>query len=455
MEYNDAYGPTRRDEKRPTDADGKYEGYHEFVDLVNRISNKTITPHDRCFDVHGPSDFFLHLQLFVNYLGYNKKDMDAWCAVGSSSEFTHVHVCEEFMSIMSENGTRFSPSDVDHTTEHYVGTDAVRDIYKIHVGNSTGHYVITIFNFPAIKKIRLKIRASVADDTRGEIWRNKPPGSLFPSIFAGMSNIRHEPSSEHVPPLMETNTVAQQPETTPVPELWKESELWKEYVDETWVNDLVSSLPRPTQETTELMNRYLLEPHGFNARNLLYKNEASAKPHALTKLVFIEYLMLKLCKQQCQDTRMLPPNTQAMIVVAHRLEDEDPDKDVEHFLRPRRQFLVNDPLALNRAFRKLTTDVSLGWPKASAQNQNTTMVTTLLAGLGFVQEEQGPWSHKMAGRGPPNTDPSEKKWDPVKRRWEPVYPYGMRDSLYFTRYIWNADKMLIKANQRDIWKNVG
>jgi hypothetical protein len=144
-----------------------------------------------------------------------------------------------------------------------------------------------------------------------------------------------------------------------------------------------------------------------------------------------------------------------MIVVAHRLEDEDPDKDVEHFLRPRRQFIVNDPLALNRAFRKLTTDVSLGWPRASAQNQNTTMVTTLLAGLGFVQEEQGPWSHKMAGRGPPNTDPSEKKWDPVKRRWEPVYPYGMRDSLYFTRYIWNADKMLIKANQRDIWKNVG
>ena len=372
------------------------EGLFQFTDLLTGIQRETLVigPSDRSNCVENVFD---HIQCFLPCLGFYRSDGNVWCGIQTHGDVTAKKICQVFLDNFFLNDMVLSCSDVDHHKQPFTDEYIVNEIFQFHIGNKSGHYIINVKDFPSINTITLTLHASEEDSTKYEPWRKRQAGSAFPAVFMEMISIE--------PPHFKDSAAT----------------VWTDYVSERWVNSLIKKLQKSTPADERRMNIFLLSERGFNARNFMGK--MAVKPTASTKIVLMENLLKELCKRKCQDKRMVLYGTDPMIVVPTLLPGETSIAQIEHFLCPYREFLINDPLSFDRALRRLTSDRDSGWPHAKA-SKNTSMVTTMLARLGFAAPHEAPWPHRVA---------------------------AMRDGLCFHTYVWDSEKMRLSANQSDIW----
>jgi hypothetical protein len=395
MEESVVYELTRRNEIIIPGFRFRNESLYQFTDLLTGIQRETIvvTSSDR---LNGLENMFDHIQYFLPCLGFHRSEGNVWCGIQTHGDVTAKKICQVFLDNFLLNDISLTCSDVDYHRQPFTDEYIVNDVFQFHIGNKSGHYIITVKDFPNIKTITLTLHASVEDSTKDEHWRKRAVGSVFPTVL--MELISTEPLY-----LKEsTGTV------------------WTDYVSERWVNTLIKNLPKSSHAAEKRVNIFLLAEHGFNARNFMGK--MSVKPTAITKIVLIESLLKELCFRKCQDTRMVY-GTDSMIIVPNLLGDESSITDIDHFLCPYREFIVNDPLSFDRAFRRLTSEKASGWPNARVR-KNTTIVTTMLACLGFGSPIEAPWPHRVA---------------------------AMRVGLCVHTYVWDSEKMRLCAHQPDLW----
>jgi len=396
MEESHVYEFSRRNETIIPGFRFRNEGLYQFADLLTGIQRESIVVGSTNRSNH-VENVFDHIHFFLPCLGYNRLEGNVWCGIQTHGDVTAKSICQVFLDNFFLNDIILTCSDVDHYQQPFTDDFVVNDIFQFHLGNQFGHYIINIKDFPSINTISLTLHASTEDDTKDEHWRQRVAGSAFPKLFMELISIQ--------PLLLNENNTT----------------IWKDYVSERWVNSLIKKLPRSTSAAEKSMNIFLLSENGFNARNFIGK--LSVKSTASTKIVLIENLLKELCTRKCKDKRMVLYGTDPMIVVPILHDGESSIKDIDHFLCPYREFLVNDPLSFDRAFRRLTSEKDSGWPNARS-SKNTTIVTDLLARLGFGAPIESPWPHRVA---------------------------AMRDGLGFHTYVWDSEKMRMYANQSDIW----
>mmetsp|Transcript_54477 Transcript_54477/g.124512 ORF Transcript_54477/g.124512 Transcript_54477/m.124512 type:complete len:394 (+) Transcript_54477:62-1243(+) len=208
-----------------------------------------------------------------------------------------------------------------------------------------------------------------------------------------------------------------------------------------WADSTIAKIGVVSDEDVQACKLFLL--HFFGETS----GSSAPRPGPTLKVVLMDRLLLALCHIPCQDARLKDEPLRA--VVEPELQAGEAG-GVTRFLKPGRNFRVNDPLAFNTAFRYL--QASDLWPsKGMNRDAGTKGMTQVLDALGVGPvEKSGRWTGKNLGvRGPEDTDPS-KEWRDGK--W--ATKKGDRDSLYFRQYVFDLSRVAKATNAAHIFKNV-
>jgi hypothetical protein len=192
-----------------------------------------------------------------------------------------------------------------------------------------------------------------------------------------------------------------------------------EHVSAKWVTELVESIGVITPADEAEWSDYLCKQYGVIS--------GSKKPRrgAVCKIILMERVLRALSGVPCQDTRIVEKSA---LVQPDIIPGEE--HGVTRFLRPGRNFTVNDPLAFNKTFRALQASHP-SWPRVRPSD-GTKGITQPLSALGLGPIDSAPWDvRSLHLRGPEDTDP-EKIWCAKKQWWVSVN--GKRDGLYYHRY---------------------
>jgi hypothetical protein len=211
-----------------------------------------------------------------------------------------------------------------------------------------------------------------------------------------------------------------------------------EYIDTLWAKSLIDSI-KPVSNGNRILCRNFL---------ILIKIKEDSMPRdgPTLKVVLIERLLLAMCKEPCQDKRLCDEKRMKPIVQPELLAGEE--NGITNFLFPGRNFIVNDPLAFNKAFRYL--QISNQWPRKNMSlDSGTKGITQILDALGIGPvEKSDDWTGKKKSvRGPTDTDPSKGY---INGKWQTCK--GDRDSLYFRKYVFNLSRMI--KNSKNIYNTI-
>ena len=209
-----------------------------------------------------------------------------------------------------------------------------------------------------------------------------------------------------------------------------------DYVNSAWVKSMIDALGALPKEDEEEWKRYLIEQFGA------LSGSCAPRTGPTRKVVLMERLLLALSHQHCQDTRLQAEPLRPLVEPELLAGEEG---GVTRFLRPGRNFRVNDPLAFNSAFRALQACPL--WPSTGNGTKGMTQPLSAL-GIGPV-ETAGAWTGRNSGvRGPEDTDPDKvwrdgrwvkkRAWSPFNGKW---VAKGDRDGLYHRRYTFELHRV--------------
>lgn len=213
-----------------------------------------------------------------------------------------------------------------------------------------------------------------------------------------------------------------------------------------WAHVMVAGVRRVTNRDLEETAAHMMSCWGGS---LALDGVTGVKRDAKKKITLLEWAFTLLSTVKCRDSRMQPPESDRMIVHAERLPDEA--EGVERILRPERTIHVRDPLAFNMVLRRLQS-THPDWPRSNnvplgAITKTTKGITQPLQAIGFGPIKMSKHGYGAVGaRGPPDTDPDKALVDGVWRTTGTA-----RDGLYFTQYVYAAERVKAPTNMRYVW----
>jgi hypothetical protein len=199
---------------------------------------------------------------------------------------------------------------------------------------------------------------------------------------------------------------------------------WRPYVPVQWVREFVSSVPVFTVESTNAYRVFIEREYG-----LLHVKAAGAEtvglPNAVVrKLQIIDYMVVRLQTQPCQDKRL---DSSKPVIELQAVHGESFPENKGYGFICGRSVTFNDPLAFNLVAR-WAQSTHPSWPSGGAKAQGTKGITEPLGLLGLGPSTNArAWNSRNGGyRGFENTDP-QNPWPlkpgqlPEKRETDGIY----------------------------------
>ncbi|KAJ1466398.1 hypothetical protein T484DRAFT_1861747 [Baffinella frigidus] len=203
---------------------------------------------------------------------------------------------------------------------------------------------------------------------------------------------------------------------------------WRPYVPVQWVREFVSSVPVFTVESTNAYRVFLEREYG-----MLYTkvagDQAIGLPEAVVrKLQIIDYMVVRLQTQPCQDKRL---DSSKPVIELQAVHGESFPENKGYGFICGRSVTFNDPLAFNLVMR-WTQTTHKSWPSGGALARGTKGITEPLSVIGLGPSTNArAWNVRNGNyRGFENTDPSNA-WplkpgqDPEKRETDGIYFYKL------------------------------